>query len=236
MMRLKTLTFLLCAFVPALACGAGGVAQNANAPLPAATPTPAAPSQAAAALPRSATCMLLPDEAVREVQGEAPTDAQGSEHSAEGLSMSQCFYRLPTFGKSINLEVVRGGEGAVGVALKEYWRKRFHPDAIEARELLRQREEEARLQREEELKREREAGQVRAGGRRKKNREEEHWRPQRVPGVGDEAYWSGNQKMWTLSVLRRDKVVRVTLAGGPDVQAENLKKATELARETLKRL
>jgi hypothetical protein len=134
------------------------------------------------------------------------------------------------------LEVVSAPAGAPAGALKEYWRKRFHPDAVEARELLRRREEEARLQLEEELKREREAGQVREGGRRKKNRAEEHWRPQRVAGVGEEAYWSGNQKMWTLAVLGRERVVRVTLAGGPDVQAENLKRATALARKVLKRL
>lgn len=98
--------------------------------------------------------------------------------------MSQCFYRLPTFDKSVNLEVVSAPSGAPAGALKEYWRKRFHPDAVEARELLRKRDEEAKLQRGEELKREREAGQVREGGRRKKNREEEHWRPVRVAGVG----------------------------------------------------
>ncbi len=229
-MRLMNLTLVLCTLISAFACGG---AQDAYAPRTAATPTPAASTVVAAPpLPRSATCVLIPDEEMKAVQGESPTDAQGSEHTAEGVSMSQCFYRLPTFDKSVNLEVVSGAQGA----LKEYWRKRFHPDAVEAREQLRRRAEEARLQREEELKREREAGQVREGGRRKKNREEEHWRPERVAGLGDEAYWSGNLKMWTLAVLRRDKVVRVTLAGGPDTRDETLKKATGLAQSALKRL
>lgn len=236
-MRLLILTLALCALAPALACDAPSGAQNANAPTPAATPadTPA-PAPAAAQMPRSKTCALISDEELKEVQGESPADAQGSEHSAESLSMSQCFYRLPTFGKSVNFEVVSAPAGAPAGALKEYWRRRFAPDAVEAREQLRQRAEELKLRREEELKREREAGQVREGGRRKKNREEEHWRPQRVAGVGEEAYWAGNQKMWTLSVLARDRVVRVSLAGGSDVQAENLKRATELARKALKRL
>lgn len=227
-MRLKTLTFLLCVLAPG--CGAGGAALNENAPRP--TPTPAPTAAAAPALPRSATCLLIPDEEMRAAQGESPTDAQGSEHTAEGVSMSQCFFRLPTFDRSVNLEVVSGERGA----LREYWRRRFHPSAVEAREQLRQREEEAKLRREEELQREREAGGVREGGRRKKNREEEHWRPERVAGLGEEAYWSGNQKMWTLAVLSRERVVRVTLAGSPDVKAENLKRATELARAVLKRL
>src|SRR5687768_2596394 len=166
-MRLKTLTLLLCLLAPA--CGAGGGGQNANTQSPAATPTPAA-AAAPPPLPRSQTCLLIPDEEFVRVQGEAPTDAQGSEHSAEGVSMSQCFYRLPSFDRSVNLEVVRGGEGAPAGALREYWRRRFHPTAIEARETERRREEEIKLAREEELKREREAGQVREGGRRKKNR------------------------------------------------------------------
>lgn len=227
-MSLKTLTLLLCVLAPG--CGAGGAARNEDAQRSAATPAPTA--AAAPALPRSATCLLISDEEMKAAQGESPTDAQGSEHTAEGVSMSQCFFRLPSFDKSVNLEVVSGGQGA----LREYWRKRFHPDAVEAREQLRRRDEEAKLRREEELKREREAGGMREGGRRKKNREEEHWRPERVAGLGEEAYWSGNQKMWTLAVLSRERVVRVALAGGPDIQADNLKRATELARAVLKRL
>ena len=236
-MRLTTLTLLPCLLVTALACAGPEGARDANAPKPpAAAAAGNAPAAAAAQVPQSRTCALLSAEELKEVQGEAPTDAQGSEHTAESLSMSQCLYRLPTFGKSVNLEVVSAPAGSPPGALKEYWRKRFHPDAVEARELQRQREEEVKLRREEEAKREREAGQIREGGRRRKNREEEHWRPQRVAGVGDEAYWTGNQKMWTLAVLRGERAVRVSLAGGPEVQAENLKRATELARKVLKRL
>ena len=233
-MRLVTLTLLLCLLAPALACDAPSGAQKAPAPAP--TPAATAAPAPAAEIPQSKTCGLLSAEDFQEVQGEAPAAAQGSEHSAESLSMSQGFYRLPTFGKSVNLEVVSAPADSPPGALKEYWRKRFHPNAIEAREMLRRRDEELKLQREEERKREREAGQVREGGRRKKNREEENWRPQSVAGLGGEAYWSGNQKMWTLAVLGREGVVRVTLAGGPDVQAENLKRATALARKVLKRL
>ena len=64
------------------------------------------------------------------MQGEEPADAQGSEHLAGGLVMSQCFYRLPTFGKSFSIEVVRADAGAptqgsVGV----YWRQKFQRGA-----------------------------------------------------------------------------------------------------------
>src|SRR5215213_8726990 len=122
-MRLTTLTLLLCLIVTALACGARGDAQNAKAPAPpAATPAPAA-----AQIPQSRTCALLSAEELKEVQGEAPEAGQGSEHATGPLSMSQCFFRLPTFARSVNLEVVRAARGAD--ALQEYWRKRFHPEA-----------------------------------------------------------------------------------------------------------
>jgi hypothetical protein len=237
MMRLKTLTLLLCALVAASACGARGGAQDANATRPAATQTPA---PAAAAIPRSATCALLSDDEVREVQGEAPADAQGSEHLTGGLSMSQCFYRLPTFARSINLEVVRAGSGAPAGTLKEYWRRRFHPEAVEKRERARELKEEREREREEQLERERAAGQVREGGHGEKEEEEggedeEEARPQRVPGLGDEAYMTWNRRAVMLYVLKGDAVVRVDVSG-PEERPARLKKAEALAAMVLKRL
>jgi hypothetical protein len=185
---------------------------------------------------------MLSSEDVREVQGEAPQDAQGSEHLVGGLSMSQCFYRLPTFSKSVNVEVIRVEEGTEGAALKRFWRERFHPEAIEARERERERAEERERELERELEREKEreraSGQVRQGGHDEKEREgeEEESRPQRVKGLGEEAYWSGNQITSALSVLtRKNAIVRVSL-GGPESRDEKIKKASALARKLLKQL
>jgi hypothetical protein len=232
-MRLTTLTLLLCLLVPALACGARSDAQNAKAPAtPAATPPPAAQS------PQSKTCALLSAEELKEVQGEAPADAQGSEHAAGPLSMSQCFYRLPTFIKSVNLEVVRAAPGADAKALKEYWRKRFHPEAVEEREREREMNEERQRERAKMLERERAAGQVREGGHRQKEEEGdegEDSRPQRVPGLGDEAYLTGDARTSTLSVLKGDAVLRVSVSG-PEERPARLKRAAALAAKALKRL
>src|SRR5687768_15727421 len=122
-MRLKISALLLCAPAFALACGGGGAARNEQSPVAAATPAAAPSAAAATAPPKTATCQLISAEEFREVQGEEPADAQGTEHLAAGLSMSQCFYRLPTFSKSVNLEVARAAEGAPAGALKDYWRK-----------------------------------------------------------------------------------------------------------------
>jgi hypothetical protein len=178
---------------------------------------------------------MLSDEDVREVQGEVPEDAQGSEHLSEGLSMSQCFYRLPTFSKSVNIEVIRPAEGSTIDALKEFWRKSFHSEAIEARERKRERAEEHERELEREKERERERGQVREGGHKEKERErvEEESRPQRVKGLGEEAFWSGNQMTGALSVLTKTNVIRVSV-GGPESQDEKIKRASTLARKLLK--
>ena len=234
-MRLVTLTLLLCVLIPALACDARSGAQDEKAPAP--TPVAAATPAPAAAVPKSATCALLSGAELKEVQGEEPADAQGSEHLSGPLSMSQCFFRLPTFSKSVNLEIVRAAPNAPAGALKEFWRKRFHPEAIEARERERELKEEREREREEELKRERAAGQVREGGHEEeeKDLEGEDSRPRRVPGLGEEAYLTGNRLNTTLFVLKGDAVVRVSV-GGPEERADKLKKAAALAAKVLKRL
>src|ERR1044071_6758978 len=111
MMRPKTMTLTLGLLLTAcVACAPGGdAAKNQSNAQP--TPTPAA-AQASPSEPpqQSATCRMLSAEDLREVQGESPQDTQGSEHLAGGLSMSQCFYRMPTFSKSVNVEVVRAAE------------------------------------------------------------------------------------------------------------------------------
>lgn len=231
-MRTKILTTLLCTpLLACLACGQKGGAANTT------TPTPA--PQAAATQPTpSATCRLLTSADVRELQGEEPAEAQGSEHLAGGLNMSQCFYRLPTFSKSVNLEVVRAAPGSAHDALKEFWRERFHPAAVEERERERERKEEHEREHAAELKREKERGQVREGGHaeeKEKGEEGEDSRPRSVKGVGEEAYWSGNQITAALSVLGKGAVVRISV-GGPEDQEAKIKKASELARKVLAQL
>jgi hypothetical protein len=152
--------------------------------------------------------------------------------------MSQCFYRLPTFSKSINLEVVRATPGAEAGALKEYWRKRFHPEAVESRERGRELKEERERVREEQLERERAAGQVREGGHEKEEKEgddAEDSRPQRVQGLGEEAYMTGSRSNATLFVLKGDAVLRLSVSG-PEERPVKLKTASALAGKVLKRL
>jgi hypothetical protein len=227
-MRLKTHALLLCLLSFAPACGPRA-SREPTSPTPttqASQPTPAATMP----VPKSATCALLSGADIREVQGEEPTDAQGSEHLAGGLVMSQCFYRLPTFNKSVSIEVVRASADAQAQGpVKDYWRQKFHGDAGESRERERERRE-----REEELKRENANGQVREGGHTEREREgEEETRARRVAGIGDAAYWSGGEEGGALYVLKKDSVISVSV-GGPEDEAGKIRKAKALAEKVLK--
>lgn len=227
-MRPKTMTApLLCLLLlTCLACAPGDSGART-------TPTPAPP--APQATPQSAACRMLSAEDVREVQGEAPQETQGNERVAGGLTMSQCFFRLPTFSKSVNVEVLRPAPGSSPEAVAEFWRERFHPSAEEERE--RGREEEEERERERKRAPKREGGREKEAGRGEKGREEgeKESKPLRVAGVGDEAYWSGNQITAALSVLTKGAVLRVSV-GGPEPQDEKIKKAKTLALKLLGRL
>src|SRR5947207_2611800 len=196
----------LCLLLFAPACAPRGGDTRQAQPTPQASQPPAANS--VNAVPKSATCALLSGVDINELQGEEPVDAQGSEHLAGGLVMSQCFYRLPTFGKSFSIEVVRAGADAqTPGSVKDYWRQKFQRGAGEGRERAREGRE-----REEELERENANGQVREGGHREREREGEgETRTRRVAGVGDEAYWSGGEESGALFVLKKDAVISVSV-------------------------
>jgi hypothetical protein len=61
-------------------------------------------------------CEILTRRDVAAVQGEAFADAK---HSTRGVT-SQCFYQLPSFVKSISLDLTREGG--------EMWREQFDPN------------------------------------------------------------------------------------------------------------
>ena len=73
-------------------------------------------------------CHVLSKEDVAAVQGESYTETKLSAHG----ELTTCFYQLPTFSKSISVDVMRGGA-------REYWeenieneREREEPEEKEA--------------------------------------------------------------------------------------------------------
>jgi hypothetical protein len=74
------------------------------------------------------------------------------------------------------------------------------------------------------------------GGEAKRESEsEKEQKPQRVRGLGDEAFWAGDARLGGLYVLRKDAMLRLSI-GGAETQPQKLKKLRALARSALKRM
>ena len=65
--------------------------------------------------------------------------------------------------------------------------------------------------------------------------EEREDRPERVRGVGEQAFWTGNPRLGGLYVLRKGAILRLSV-GGNDPKAKKLRRLTALARLALRRM
>jgi hypothetical protein len=141
----------------------------------------------------TAACALLSSAEISAVQGEKPVHTKPSASDAPGLAVERCFFELPTFPKSISLEVTRGPR------VRELWKGSFHE-----------------------------------GGKREEE-DKEKSPPERVRGLGDEAFWVGDPRLGGLYVLRKNAMLRLAV-GGPEGVAGKLRKLKPLARRALSRL
>jgi len=82
----------------------------------------------AAVLLAAAACALLSSAEISAVQGEKPVRSKASSSDADGLSVERCFFEMPTFPKSISLEVTRG------TRVRELWKRSFHQEGERERE------------------------------------------------------------------------------------------------------
>jgi hypothetical protein len=121
------------------------------------------------------------------------------------------------------------GAGGSPRAAEEFWERRFRQ---RPKGKGREAEEAA-----SERQKEKERGDNSKGERREeREREEERGAsPQPVPGLGDEAFWVGNQINASLYIRKNNVIVRLSI-GGPEDQSAKIKKATALAEQVLKRL
>lgn len=172
----------------------------APANLPNASPSPSTSPAITAASPvaDNFACTLLTKEETQAVQGEPFKATKPTQHSVGGLSVSQCYFELPTAVNSIVLTVTRKAEG--GTDPTQSWREIFH------------REESARKK--EEKEGEKEPLKVEGVG------DEAFWTGNRVGGAlyvlkgncyirisvggaGDQAQKIENSKKLALAVLNR---------------------------------
>lgn len=191
-----------------------------------------ASSEAVAAKPRIDACALLTSKDVKAVQGEELQEAKAAAQSAGGFSISQCFFTLPTFSNSISLMVAEKGAGPDAMDPEEFWRERFHQvQEHDGKDRDRERDKNKARERDKDRERERVADRKRG----EVEEEEEGAPPQKISGVGEEAYWVGNRIGGALYVLKGDAYLRISI-GGPLDQTGKIRKSRILARKALTRL
>ena len=168
-------------------------------------------------------CALLTSQEIRSVQGEPLKETKASGSAEKGFSISQCFFTLPTFNNSISLVVTQKGDGADGRDPKEFWEATFD------------RASEGEREKERDRKSEKEREKEKARDKNREEEEEEAVPPQKIAGVGDEAFWTGSRVGGALYVLKGSSYLRVSV-GGAGNQQSKINKSKALARLALKRL
>jgi hypothetical protein len=182
---------------------------------------PASPAAVTATQPLKAktdACALLSSNDLKSIQGEPIKETKLTARADGGFAISQCFYTLPTFTNSISLAVTERSDESGARDPREFWKETFHEDAEDG-------------EREREKERERE----RASAGAREEEEEEGVPPQRVKGVGDEAYWMTSRVGGALYVLKGNSYVRLSI-GGTSNEAARIKKLKALAQKIIVRI
>lgn len=194
-----------------LVIAAAGCSKSDKPEVPTATPqSKASPSQPSASSPTAKeeagagafACTLLTKEETEAVQGEPFKSTKSSQKSGAGLTVSQCYFELPTTVNSIVLTVTQKAEGGNARDPKQSWQEIFHRDKT---------------------------------AEKKGEGEEKEREPQKIEGVGDEAFWTGTRVGGALYVLKDNIYIRISVGGAGD-QAQKIEKSKALAQSVLKRL
>jgi hypothetical protein len=159
-------------------------------------------------------CKLLTGEEIQTIQRDMLKDIKLTARSSGTLIISQCFYATSQFVNSVSLTVTQQSSNTGAENIRELWKQRFRSAASDDKERERERDNKAKALEEE---------------------EEEGPPPERVKGVGEEAYSVGNAKSGALYVLTGNKILRISV-GGSHSQPERVQKMKSLAQYAINRL
>jgi hypothetical protein len=163
-------------------------------------------------------CPLITPDELKSVQGEAPTESKTSTRVDSTFVIAQCIYLMPTYSKSVSLEVTRSSSEHPQPTVRQFWKERFQETTEK-----------------EEGGREREREKERDSDRKERESEAEGPKPLKVTGIGDDAFWTGNTRAGALYVLKGDAILRLSV-GGPENVNEKIRKLRILAQNVLSRL
>ncbi|HEV7857697.1 MAG TPA: hypothetical protein VGO91_03535 [Pyrinomonadaceae bacterium] len=192
-------------------------------------PQPASGENAVQGKPKFDACTLLTKAEIESVQGEAVRETKNDGRNDGGMSISQCFYAVANFSKSVSLAVTQPDpDNSSKTGPRDFWKRTFHRDDEKDRE----REREKKGEKKDEKERERESAQPTGRG---EEEGEESAPPKKITGVGEEAYWTGSRVGGALYVLKKNAFIRISV-GGPGNEEEKINKSKALAQKALKRL
>ena len=220
------MTLRLCIIASALLVFAACTSKDSNSPASSnganSSTTTASPSTNSSA-PASAVkskidaCGLLTSDDIKGVQGEAYQDAKRSDRQDGDFIIAQCYFALPTSANSIVLNVTTAREG-VSTTPRKFWETTFARNA--------------------ETPPAKEKGQDREkakSGEKREAEEEESPKPEKIAGLGEDAYWIASQVGGALYVLKGDEFFRISVGGAGDAKSK-LAKSKTLAEKVLKKL
>ena len=179
------------------------------------------PPAAAAVKSKIDPCTLLTSNELKQIQGEPVKNALRSDRDQGGLIVSQCYYSLPTAANSVVLNVTTAAEGAGARDPRALWKETFG----------RPEEEERDRDRRGDLDKK----NSKTAPSRIEDEEKDSAPPQKVSGIGEEAYWLASSIGGALYVLKKNVFLRIS-AGGAGSPDSKLGKSKTLARKALGRL
>ena len=203
------------ALPPAPAANSSAPAANSSSPAVTNVNTAPASNANASASQKSTidACKLLTGEEIKSVQRDTLKDTKLTAPSGGPFIISQCFYATNNFVNSVSLRVTQQGSNTGAQNIREFWKQRFLSEDRHDKERERERDNKAKASEEE----------------------EEGAPPERVNGVGEEAYSVGTAKFGALYVLKGNKILRISV-GGARTQPERIEKMKTLARYAINRL
>ena len=76
-------------------------------------------------------CTLLTSAEIEALQGEPLQESKSTAPGDKSLTVSQCFFQLPTLTKSISLQVVRSGNAPGARTAQQMWGEMFAPAKLQ---------------------------------------------------------------------------------------------------------
>lgn len=166
-------------------------------------------------------CALITKEEVQVVQKEAVKEVKSSSQAFDNRLITQCFYQLTTYAKSISVQVTQASpEHPEKANLLDFWKEKFH----------------SRTETESESERERENERENEKGKRKEIKKAKQSNGfEKIPNLGDESFLVGNQITRALYVLKKNNIIRISI-GGAEKDEIKLQKMKILAGKLINRL